>query len=297
MSALVVDTPRVHCNNNDSQSDIVETYLRTEPLIGLPASVIVDGVRVECGPLLRARRAAIKYCLMVGISPNSLPRTYAKVDKARAARIAQLYDELQPVPHDPEAQASYGALIAETLAQWRVIKETGLQVEYSPTIKGEPEPYANPRRLIIDVTQNNHLFVNPTQEAYGDEHYEHDSSNPMLAQVPEERISGVVPLVNDILRIVHDYFGHTREGLGFRSEGEYNAWRGHLAMYSPLARRAMTVEMWAQNCWINYGPFGQSNRRANMTETNYPAQKIALLPEWVSEDPDEAYNETRLTDP
>ncbi|GKT82683.1 hypothetical protein Ct61P_00533 [Colletotrichum tofieldiae] len=85
---------------------------------------------------------------------------------------------------------------------------------------GDPEPYSNPRRLILDVTQNNHIFVNPTRRP----------------EVPGELISGEVPLANDILRIVHDYFGHTREGLGFRSEGEYNAWRGHLAMYSPLAR-------------------------------------------------------------
>ncbi|GKT55656.1 hypothetical protein ColTof4_14089 [Colletotrichum tofieldiae] len=101
---------------------------------------------------------------------------------------------------------------------------------------GDPEPYSNPRRLILDVTQNNHIFVNPTREAYGDTCYEPDHSNPLLAEVPGELISGEVPLANDILRIVHDYFGHTREGLGFRSEGEYNAWRGHLAMYSPLAR-------------------------------------------------------------
>lgn len=58
-------------------------------------------------------------------------------------------------------------------------------------------------------------------------------------------------------------------------------------MYSPLARRAMTTEMWAQTCWINYGPMGAQNRRASMGGTSYAAQKMALLPEWVSEDPDE----------
>lgn len=270
--------------SGDTAAALAENYLHTEPLIGLPVSVAVDGVKTTFGPHMVARRAAITYCLLFGISPNSFPRTYAKVDKDRAAKIACLYDELQPTPEDAETQASYAALVAETLAQWRVIKTTGLQVEYSPTQKGEPEPYSNPRRLILDITQNNHLFVNPTRKSYGDESYKPDLMNPLLAEVPDERISGEVPLVNDILRIVHDYFGHLREGIGFRSDGEYNAWRGHLAMYSPLARRAMTTEMWAQNCWINYGPLGKSNRRANMAETNYAAQKIALLPEWVSQD-------------
>lgn len=268
----------------DQPARSVEEFLHDEPLMGLPEFATVDGVKVRFGPFEVARKAAIKYCLSVGISPKSFPRTYAKVDKKRASHIAQLYDELESSPEDPEKRASYHALVAEAMAQWQVIKATGLQVEYSPTIRGEAEPYTNPRRLILDITQNNHLYVNPKRGAYGDEAYHHDPLNPLLAEVPEERISGQVPLVNDILRIVHDYFGHTREGLGFRSAGEYNAWRGHLAMYSRLARRAMTTETWAQNCWINYGPFAERNAGANMAETMYAAQKIAVLPDWVSED-------------
>jgi hypothetical protein len=265
-------------------SAIIESYLHPEPLVGLPTSITVDGVKMEFGPNMVARRAAIVYCLTVGIPPDSLPRTYAKVDKDKARCIATLYDELQPAPSDAVTQASYRALANETLAQWRIVKATGLRVEYSPTQHGHPDPYSNPRRLILDVTHNNHLFVTRTRSAYGDVEFERDPLNPLLDDVPDERISGEIPLVNDMLRIVHDYFGHTREGLGFRSEGEYNAWRGHLAMYSPLARRAMTMEMWVQNCWINYGPHGASNRRAGMEETIFAPQKLGLLPEWVSED-------------
>jgi hypothetical protein len=262
----------------------VDSYIYTEPLIGLPANIMVDGVEVEFGAYIPARRAAITYCLSVGISPHSIPRNYAKVDKNKAKRIACLYDELEPTPHDELTQASYRALADETLAQWQIIKATGLQVEYNPTKTGAPDPYSNPRRLIIDTKQNNHLFVTSTRSAYGSVQFERDPFNPLLDDVPDERISGEVPLVNDILRVVHDYFGHAREGLGFRPEGEYNAWRGHLAMYSPLAKRAMTIEMWVQNCWINYGPFGEKNRCASMEETIFPQQKLGLLPEWVSED-------------
>jgi hypothetical protein len=265
-------------------SALIESYLHPDPLIGLPTSITVDGVKIEFGPHMVARRAAIVYCLAVGISPDSIPRTYKKVDKDKARRIATLYDELQHSPSDAITQASYRALANETLAQWRIVKATGLQVEYSPTRYGEPDPYSNPRRLILDVTMNNHLYVTRTRSAYGDVAFELDPLNPLLDEVPDERISGEVPLVNDMLRIVHDFFGHTREGLGFRSEGEYNAWRGHLAMYSPLARRAMTMEMWVQNCWINYGPHAAKNRRASMEDTIFAPQKLGLLPEWVSED-------------
>ena len=48
--------------------------------------------------------------------------------------------------------------------------------------------------------------------------------------------------IADKFRAVHDYFGHIKDGNGFRAGGEENAWRSHAAMYSPLARRAMTTE-------------------------------------------------------
>ncbi|KAG5981360.1 hypothetical protein E4U55_003016 [Claviceps digitariae] len=270
--------------NTVELSALIEAYVNAGSLVGLPASIMVDGVNVQFSPHKPARRAAFLYCLSAGISPHLLPLTYRKVDKHKARRIASLYEQLQPSPNDPVTQASYRALADETLAQWTFVKATGLRVEYSPTRTGQPDPYANPRRLILDVRHNNHLFVTETRSAYGSASFELDPLNPLLEEVTEERISGEVPLVNDILRIVHDYFGHTREGLGFRSEGEYNAWRGHLAMYSPLASRAMTMEMWVQNCWINYGPFGARNRRASMEDTKFPAQKLGLLPEWVSEE-------------
>ncbi|QPG96344.1 hypothetical protein C2857_003892 [Epichloe festucae Fl1] len=262
---------------------LVDAYLHHEPLVGLPENIAVDGVKKKFGPFITARRAAIRYCLSVGLSPTAFPRTYLKVDKTQATLVAQLYEEMTPTPDDALTQAAYRALANESLAQWQIIKATGLHVEFSPTSRGEPDPYSNPRRLIQDVVENNHLFVTESRSAYGSESFKPDDSNPMLDQVPHERISGQVPLVNDIFRIVHDYFGHVREGLGFRAEGEYNTWRGHSVMYSPLARRAMTMELLVQNYWINYGPYGELNRNANVYETRYPRQRLGLLPEWVCE--------------
>jgi hypothetical protein len=100
----------------------------------------------------------------------------------------------------------------------------------------------------------------------------------------DELILGTSALMKDIFRIVHDYFGHTKEGLGFHAEGEENARRCHSAMYSPLVRRAMATELRGQNSWINYRPFGEKNRAAGMDDTQFAPQKLGLLPEWVAWD-------------
>jgi hypothetical protein len=291
MNQLAVrDRSNYHDGSEHDLSDTllrsVERFISTAPLAGLPTQVMVEGKPMACGPNLMAREAAIVYCLASGLSPRSFPRDYLRVDRKRAVIVANLYDHLESMPQDPETQASYEALVSETLAQWQIIKATGLRVEYNPTSDGHPDPYANPRLLISDVLENNHLFVTETRLAFGStpQGFEDDVlDNPLLREVIGEQISGRVPLVNDILRLVHDYFGHVREGLGFRVHGEYNAWRGHLAMYSPLAARALTTEMLGQNCWVNFGPLGDLNRKADVSETRYAEQKVGLLPEWVAE--------------
>jgi hypothetical protein len=63
----------------------------------------------------------------------------------------------------------------------------------------------------------------PTDSGFGKAGFE-ATDNPLLGD------SGVVidgmPLKNnDLFRIVHDYFGHIKEGVGFRASGEDNAFR------------------------------------------------------------------------
>ena len=275
-------------NDEENRSLISISFARglqiidNTPLKGLPTTVVVDGRPTSCSPNLIARQAAIAYCLANGMSPYYFPHDYAKIDKEKAVIVANLYESLNPISQDLDTQASYEALVRETLAQYQFIKATGLRVEYNPTSEGLPDPYSNPRRLVTDVHDNNHLFVTETRLAYGSTSLETDPCNVLLHEVTGEQISGRTPLANDILRVVHDYFGHVREGLGFRVHGEYNAWRGHLAMYSPLAARALTTEVLGQNCWVNFGPYGEMNRVADVEETRYADQKIGLLPEWVT---------------
>jgi hypothetical protein len=250
-----------------------------KPLAGLPAVHKVDGKEITFGPLPAAREAAERHAKASGI-PYNPPTQYAKVDPKRATRIADAYAEMRHDPTNPKVQASYQAMVKETIAQWQEIKKTGLKVEF---IDG-PDPYgSNPRKAILDVQNNNHLWVYPTDSGYGEGTTAKDfniKEQPLLQIVDGETISGRPVRANDIFRIVHDYFGHIKEGVGFRAEGEENAWRSHAGMYSDAARPAMTSETRGQNSWVNYGPHAEFNKTASGADTKYAPQKIGLMPDW-----------------
>ena len=251
-------------------------------LVGAPvAPMQIAGDWYVPGPVAVARKAAKAYGERLFGEAYSPPTEYAKVDKERASRIANAFDEMVHQPENPEVKAAYRAMMDETLAQWEAIKATGLKVEFIDFEK-TGDPYATtPRQAIQDVVDNNHLWVFPTTSGFGSDDTD-ISGNPLL-ELTDETIGGHQLRVNDVFRIVHDYFGHIKDGNGFRAEGEENAWRSHAAMYSPLARRAMTVETRGQNSWVNFGPYAEANKTASAADTHYAPQKIGLLPEWVSE--------------
>ena len=268
----------------------------TPALIGTPTeSLSVAGRPYVSGPTKKAVKAAESYASRRGTS-YAPPKTFRKVIPERATKIADAYDEMPHTPNDPKVKAAYDAMIDETLDQWNEIKKSGLKVEFiRPDM---PDPYAkNPRAAIMDVRDNNHLWVLPTESGFGGtKSADVDiSGNPLLRKTGEV-IDGVPVTANDIFRIVHDYFGHIKYGHGFRADGEENAWRAHSAMYSPLARKAMTSETRGQNSWVNFGPYGKQNRTASGADTQYAPQKTGLLPDWVIEEglADEFYPETPL---
>jgi hypothetical protein len=253
-----------------------------EALVGIPGAVEVPGRgKIKFGPFETARKAAEEYMAKAGL-PYDPPTTYAKVDVERARRIADEYAKMAHDPVNPEVRKAYQAMIDETLAQYQAIKATGLKIE---AIKpGQEDPYKlSPRYAILDVTENNHLWFYLTDEGFGSDASFDATLNPLL-QLTGEFIDGRELRANDIFRIVHDYFGHIKEGVGFRAEGEENAWRSHSAMYSPLGRKAMTSETRGQNSWLNYGPHGDKNRTAKSEDTVYADQKVGLLPDWVIEE-------------
>jgi hypothetical protein len=246
------------------------------PLAGLPLPrTIIDGEPFVPGPWGQAHQVAEQY--MAGRDFGvAHPDRFHPVDVEHAKAIANAYDQLPMF--DPAALPSYEAMIRETLDQYRAITKSG--AKFTP-VDATTYPYHdNPRAAIKDLADNNHMAFFKTDEGFGTGH---DTAHPLLRK-SGERIGDYELLNNDLFRIVHDYFGHAKNGYGFRAAGEDNAWRAHAAMYSPEARPAMTTETRGQNSWLNYGPYGETNRTASALDTVFAPQKVALLPDWVTRD-------------
>ena len=254
------------------------------PLEGLPTRVKVPltGEVITAGPNHQVRAIAEQYMRDAGL-PYNPPRKYAKVDPDRGKRIADEYTRMSDDADHPLVKAAYDAMVKETMAQYRAAKAGGLKLEFWNPDK-EKDPYeASPRLAIEDVNKNHHMYIFPTNFGFGEKEISPEDirRNPLLAD-SGERWNGIPVTVNDLFRAVHDYFGHAKEGVGFRGDGEENAWRSHAAMYSPLARLALTSETRGQNSWLNYGPHGEKNRNARTEDTVFADQKVGVMPPWTT---------------
>ena len=246
-----------------------------KPLEGMPTEVDVPGHgKVSFGPNPKARAVAASYMARSGLK-YAPPANYAKLSAKDGQRVAQAYEAMKHDPTNPEVQKAYGALVRETKAQWDAIRKSGLKVEFIKP--GQPDPYAaSPRLAHLDVRDNNHLWVYPTDSGFGSQGA--DTGGHPLLQPAGVKIDGHAVTNNDLFRIVHDYFGHVKEGNGFRAQGEYNAYRIHKAMYSPAAQRALASETLGQNAWVNFGPHAEENAGATGAKTIYADQKAGLMP-------------------
>jgi hypothetical protein len=250
------------------------------PLEGLPQKVVIPltGQVIQAGADPRIRQVARDYMAQAGL-PYSPPTKYARVDPKRAARIASDYTDMEDNPNDPLTKASYDAMIKETMSQYEAAKKSGLKIEFWNPRKQEDPYKASPRLATEDIRKNHHMWVFPTYSGYGSGEpiSEDDAKKNPLLQLTGETWNGIPATVNDVFRAIHDYYGHAKEGLGFRADGEENAWRAHASMFSPLARMAMTSETRGQNSWLNYGPHGEHNRKARTEDTIFAPQKIGVL--------------------
>lgn len=262
-----------------SDANVIPKKMRGTTLENLPAEVVVDGRKEVYGGYRPAQEAAAKYMADQGMV-YAPPTAYVPVDPERARRLAMAFDKMPHMPADPAVKAAYEQLAKETQAQYEAARRAGLKVDFMPE---SGDPYGNPRNALKDVYQNNHMYVFPTDAGFGGpaSSMVDISGNPLLA-LTDEKISGKPARVNDLFRVVHDYFGHAKQGVGFRAGGEENAWQQHASMFSPKARDAMTTETRGQNSWVNYGPYAKKNLVASPADTEYAPQKIGLLPPWAS---------------
>ncbi len=209
------------------------------------------------------------------------PRQYVRVlgdpgAEARGKAIADAYEAMEHDPSDPKVKAAYAALARETIAQYDAMIAAGHKVEAIPA--GGENPYKTSADMANDAGAG-HSWYFRTEHGFGSGE---SRGNPLLADSGRVDASGNKMLVNDVFRVVHDYYGHAVHGTSFGANGEENAWRAHASMYSAKARAAMTTETRGQNSWVNFGPHGEANR-ADPSKTVYAEQKTGLLPGWASE--------------
>ena len=144
---------------------------------------------------------------------------------------------------------------------------------------GLPDPYPNgPRDVLKDINAG-HIWYFPTDQGFGSSDFD-PAGNPLLEATDEVSDNGQPMVVNDLFRVVHDFFGHGLEGTGFGPRGEENAWQSHMRLFTASAVPAMTSETRGQNSWVNYGPFGEQNRK-DPRNTVYADQKTGLMPSWT----------------
>ena len=153
----------------DETVDAVERYYAGEPLQqdgGVDAQRGVrrlpDLERASAGPVGGVREVASAYMKARGL-PVRHQANYVKVDRERAEKIAAAYEAMENNPQDPEVKAAYDALVEETIAQYEALLELGYTFEF---IEGE-DPYNSPRDAIVDMQENKHLWVFPTDDGFG----------------------------------------------------------------------------------------------------------------------------------
>jgi hypothetical protein len=212
------------------------------------------------------------------------------IDVEEAKRRADAFEQMKHDPNNPEVKEAYEAMASETMDQFNSLKESGYTVEI---FEGKGEPYANSQEMLKDLKENKHLYVLSTEKEFGQGNIteEQRNENPLLKDSGATDVNGKPLLVNDVFRFVHDAFGHGERGNSFGAIGEENAWDVHARMFSPKARRAMTTETRGQNSWVNFGPHLRnpdgSIKKIDPKEKPFAEQKIGLLPEWVSQLPEE----------
>jgi hypothetical protein len=254
---------------------------RFAPLEGAPS---VQGINGGDPQLIAV---AEEYARKNGISLKRQSE-YAKVDENRAKRIADEYEKMKHDPQNPKVKEAYENLIKQTIAQYEALTDAGYKFWFiDANIPSNAEYASTPYNALRDARQNKTMGVFPTTDGFGTNESIDVSDNPLMAETGFYWSVGGLDgkkkpvLANDLFRAVHDMFGHGLEGAGFRARGEENAWQAHIRLFTGSAIGAITSETRGQNSWLNYGPYGDTNRTAKVEDTVFADQKTGLMPEWT----------------
>jgi hypothetical protein len=232
-----------------TQTQTNETTTTTTEPAATPTPGPVAGNRLFNKPLTAVKAIADRYYKRVFGTERERFSGKRKIDEAKLKRLSDAFIEMEHNPNDPEVKAAYEALAKETIDQYQEFLDAGYTVDFN-----NKEPYANSQEMIDDLRNNKHISILSTEAEFGNEPItdQQRAENPLLKDSGFKDANGVPMLINDVFRAIHDFYGHAELGNSFGPKGEENAWNVHARMYSPLARRAMTMETRAQNAFVNF---------------------------------------------
>ncbi|MEO0971581.1 MAG: hypothetical protein AAFX85_00690 [Pseudomonadota bacterium] len=162
--------------------------------------------------------------------------------------LADRFDQAPMRSQDSGLKARYAQAIAQTRRQYDRIVAAGIRVI---PWRGDGPAYAHGRALCDDVKATASVRLLLTESALGQSQL--PEGHPLSAPSGVSAC-GVALCHNDLLRVVHDVFGHVIGATGFGPAGELVAAYRHMALYSPAAKSVLMSEQVAQVCWFYYGP-------------------------------------------
>ena len=271
----------------DMLSGRVIPNVKVDKLANFKESKLILGLDKELASL------AESYKKSEGLG-DSLPNLVLEVSQKDAIRLADAYDQMKHSPENTEVKKGYAELVEQTRKQANILIKNGYKFQLAKPGEGYN---SDSSKMVADVRNNKHIFIDPSSENYGTTR-EFDSQNIGLADSGFKDINGVSLTNVEVVRAVHDIFGHAEYGTQFGAVGEENAWRVHMNMFTPLAQKALTATTRGQNSWVNFGPHMRTNGEIlkkgdegylSANERPFAEQKIGFLPEWAT---DNSYGDT-----
>lgn len=197
------------------------------------------------------------------------------VDEDFCREVADRYERAPRLAYDQVLARRYDRLKQESRQQYEDVLEAGIEVE--PWLGSGP-PYRDSDELVRLVRETRTIRVLLTRDEHGPPGG--DGFHP-LREPSGVTVAGVPLLYNDLVRTVHDLFGHVMFGAGFGLAGELKAAYCHLALHSEDAQDVLFNEQVAQICWFYSGPHLRdgAGRLRRPGERGYLARRTRPYPE------------------
>lgn len=214
-----------------------KTVLGTTPSTSYETGALMD--RAAVGAI------ADRYRQKAGVKTGRL-MTLLPVDETYMQRVADVQQKAGHNPDNPGVAKAYRALIDETRAMWQELGDIKVTA-----FTGDGSPYASRGAMFSDLSAGR-LQLRLSADMFGAG--ADNPGHPLNAAAGIKTVDGKDLSWNDVLRVVHDVYGHGQSGFNDSPLGRYNAYHEHARLLSPEARRALATETLAQGAWDNFGP-------------------------------------------